>query len=371
MSGRVVLVGGFLGAGKTTLLLRAARQLERRGLKVGVVTNDQGTQLVDTALARGASVPVMEVTGGCFCCRFDELLNALHAELTLGCQVVLAEPVGSCTDLLATVVRPLLRMHPGLEVAPLSVLIDPTKDSSKLPEHIRYLYQQQLEEAELLVINKVDLLSYRAPEVLREVRAAHPASRCVPISALTGESVDAWLELVLGGTTAADRDLALDYDRYAAAEAALGWLNCSGSLSADGPYKLKGWAERVLTSIGQAAQKRGAPVGHLKLYLQVAEAQYRASLLDALPEVQWDSSPGAHEVAASRFVLNARVGLEPDLLAKIAQQTLAAASAASGAKLVVEAVECFAPSPPRPTYRLDVAGRSVLPIYRSTKPTEG
>jgi G3E family GTPase len=38
-------VGGFLGAGKTTALVAAARELIRRGLRVGIITNDQGGSL--------------------------------------------------------------------------------------------------------------------------------------------------------------------------------------------------------------------------------------------------------------------------------------------------------------------------------------
>ncbi|MCB0080402.1 MAG: hypothetical protein KDE47_05715, partial [Caldilineaceae bacterium] len=69
MSIRLIITGGFLGAGKTTLLLTAARRLAERGYRVGLITNDQGADLVDTALGTGAEIPVTEVAGGCFCCR--------------------------------------------------------------------------------------------------------------------------------------------------------------------------------------------------------------------------------------------------------------------------------------------------------------
>ena len=55
---RSVMIGGFLGAGKTTSVLRFGRWLTDRGLRVGLVTNDQGGGLVDTALA-GALVAEM------------------------------------------------------------------------------------------------------------------------------------------------------------------------------------------------------------------------------------------------------------------------------------------------------------------------
>ena len=55
---RLIIAGGFLGAGKTTLLLTAARRLAERGYRVGLITNDQGDDLVDTALGKGAELPI-------------------------------------------------------------------------------------------------------------------------------------------------------------------------------------------------------------------------------------------------------------------------------------------------------------------------
>lgn len=100
MTTRIAIVGGFLGAGKTTLILATARRLVERGYRVGLVTNDQGEDLVDTALAADATIPVAEVAGGCFCCRFPDLLAGLQRlQEVAEPDVILAEPVGSCTDL--------------------------------------------------------------------------------------------------------------------------------------------------------------------------------------------------------------------------------------------------------------------------------
>src|SRR5262252_3879683 len=72
---RFVMVGGFLGAGKTTTLARLARFYTGRGQKVGLVTNDQAADLVDTNSLRAQGFPVEEVAGACFCCRFDDLVS--------------------------------------------------------------------------------------------------------------------------------------------------------------------------------------------------------------------------------------------------------------------------------------------------------
>ncbi|HVP73527.1 MAG TPA: GTP-binding protein, partial [Phycisphaerales bacterium] len=70
------MIGGFLGAGKTTAMLRLASWLRKRGRCVALITNDQSINLVDTARIGAAGHKVREITGGCFCCRFDALVNA-------------------------------------------------------------------------------------------------------------------------------------------------------------------------------------------------------------------------------------------------------------------------------------------------------
>src|SRR5207247_7989973 len=109
---RFVMVGGFLGAGKTTTLARLARFYMDRGQRVGLVTNDQAQDLVDTHSLREQGFSVQEVAGACFCCRFDDLMSKIQElESSERPDVVLAEPVGSCTDLVATVVQPLKDLY--------------------------------------------------------------------------------------------------------------------------------------------------------------------------------------------------------------------------------------------------------------------
>src|SRR5262245_25623860 len=127
MSLRFVMVGGFLGAGKTTALSRLARMAIEKGQRVGVVTNDQAHDLVDTNMFRGQGLAVEEVPGACFCCRFDDLVSRVGSlEDSEKPDVIFAEPVGSCTDLVATVIQPLKDLYRGrFEVAPYAVLFKP------------------------------------------------------------------------------------------------------------------------------------------------------------------------------------------------------------------------------------------------------
>src|SRR5688572_25110286 len=126
---RYIMIGGFLGAGKTTAVGKLAHQLTEQGIRVGLITNDQGRNLVDTAMLRSQGFATAEIPGGCFCCRFNSLVEAAQ-QLTAANRpdVFIAEPVGSCTDLAATVTYPLRRMYQDdFTVAPISVLVDPIR----------------------------------------------------------------------------------------------------------------------------------------------------------------------------------------------------------------------------------------------------
>src|SRR6476660_1265432 len=159
---RYIMLGGFLGAGKTTAVGKLARQLSEQGSRVPLITNDQGRNLVDTAMLRSQGFATEEIPGGCFCCRFDSLVDAAE-RLTANTrpEIFIAEPVGSCTDLAATVTYPLRRMYrDNFTVAPISVLVDPIRaqrvfglqNGGNFSEKVLYIYRKQIEEADIVVI---------------------------------------------------------------------------------------------------------------------------------------------------------------------------------------------------------------------------
>src|SRR5436189_3300406 len=194
---RYLMIGGFLGAGKTTSVARLAEQLTKQGLRVGLITNDQGTELVDTAMLRSRGFATEEIPGGCFCCRFNSLVEAAQ-KLTDATRpdVFIAEPVGSCTDLVATVTYPLRRIYgEHFSIAPLSVLVDPVRAArvfglepgGQFSEKVLYIYRKQLEEADVIAINKCDLLDATRLEALQtKLRDAFPKAEVITASARAG-----------------------------------------------------------------------------------------------------------------------------------------------------------------------------------------
>jgi G3E family GTPase len=110
MMTRLIFVGGFLGAGKTTLLYEVTKLLKDRGMSTGLITNDQAPDLADTSLLEHSEINIAEVAGSCFCCDFKGLRRAMDKVGIQKTDVIIAEPVGSCTDLSATLINPIKDM---------------------------------------------------------------------------------------------------------------------------------------------------------------------------------------------------------------------------------------------------------------------
>src|SRR5436309_10582105 len=202
-----IMIGGFLGAGKTTTVARLARHYMNRGQRVGLVTNDQAQELVDTNSLRAQGFPVEEVAGACFCCRFDDLVSKVgRLEEGERPDVILAEPVGSCTDLVATVVQPLRDLYrERFEVAPYPVLFKPSHGQRILRNEAgagfspkaAYIFRKQLEEADAILINRIDELAPDAQEELSSlVQNEYPGVPVLRVSAKTGAGFAALTELL-------------------------------------------------------------------------------------------------------------------------------------------------------------------------------
>ncbi|WP_419995390.1 GTP-binding protein [Streptomyces boninensis] len=366
MSVLFAAVGGFLGAGKTTTLTALARALEARGRRVGIITNDQGEDLVDTLVAASSSSNgvAAEVTGGCFCCRFEDLLTAAtRCVEEHGADVILAEAVGSCTDLQATVVRPLRRLYGDrFAVAPLVTVVDPARFAALAAAgdvDLAYLFDRQVEEADVVGLNKADLGG--GGPVREALGALHPGKRVVGYSARTGAGVEELADVLTQAPgRAADRDMAVDYDRYAAAEAELAWLNHAVEVRAAGAagFESARWAEVLL---GELAG-RGWVVGHIKVLLTEDRGEAsrggmsgsgitKASAVGDGSPVSVDTDAGPMHRARAR--INARVAAPPAHLDAAIRDALAAADMATAATSSADHPPAsFAPSYPQPVHRL-------------------
>jgi len=362
---RYIMIGGFLGAGKTTAVGKLAKRLSDQGLRVGLITNDQGRNLVDTTMLRSQGFATEEIPGGCFCCRFNSLMDAAQ-KLTQQSrpQVFIAEPVGSCTDLVATVTYPLRRLYgENFTVAPVTVLVDPIRaqrvfgpeQGGNFSEKVVYIYNKQLEEANLIVISKCDLLDEVRLESLRgAIAAKFPGKEILAVSAREGTNLDEWFGKITSEEQAGGRAMEVDYAVYADGEALLGWLNCTVQLAAKTAFD----GDAFLSELAAEVQKRlsaiEAEVAHLKMALSPDAGLGEIGVVnlvrnDFVPEL---SMRLEEPIESGQLIINLRAEAAPDVLGTAVREGLAAAAARFATlKATLDHLEHFRPGKPMPTHR--------------------
>jgi Ni2+-binding GTPase involved in maturation of urease and hydrogenase len=362
---RFIMVGGFLGAGKTTTLARLARFYRERGQRVGLVTNDQAQDLVDTHSLREQGFPVEEVAGACFCCRFDDLMGRVES-LRSGerPQVILAEPVGSCTDLVATVVQPLKDLYgERFSVAPYAVLFKPShglrilrnEPGAGFSPKAAYIFRKQLEEADAILLNRIDELSpAEVDELTALVASQYPGVPLLRVSAKTGQGFDGVTELLDQQGEFGRRILDIDYDVYAEGEAELGWLNSSVRMSAAKPFGLDDLLLSIVRQLQSALEGRRAEVAHLKA-IGLWEGFFGVANLVSSRTQPELSLPSRSQVREADVIVNARVALDPAELERVVDEVVAAAARERGIEAKFIKTQSFRPGRPTPTHRYATA----------------
>jgi len=342
----LVLVGGFLGAGKTSLVRAAAQLLIAEGRRVAAIMNDQGADLVDTALVRGSGVTAGQVTGGCFCCRFSDLMAAADGLAEYRPDVIFAEPVGSCTDLSATIVQVLRRDYADrFQLAPLSVVVDPAQARAALAPDadpdIAFLFRHQVAEADLICFSKCDRET--------DFPILPSAAPVRHLSAWKTWGVGSWLHEIFSGQIAPGHvTLDVDYQRYAQAEAALGWLNYGVRLQLDVPLAPAALVGPLFDSLQAELERAGVRIVHLKAIGQAESGYVKAAVLgrgqEPVVEGPLDASPAReHEV-----LVNLRAAADPAQIGAI----VAGVVKTLPGKRTYEHTDCFRPSPPKPEHRI-------------------
>jgi len=173
----VTLIGGYLGAGKTTLVNHLLRG--RGDRRIAVLVNDFGELPIDDALIESRDGPLLRLAGGCVCCSFgSDLMAALQQMLALqpAPQHILIETSG--VALPAAVAR-MLGLLPGLQLDALLVLADAeTLRRHAADRYVGELVREQLQQADLLLLNKTDLVAEAELPALRDwLAAAAPQAR--------------------------------------------------------------------------------------------------------------------------------------------------------------------------------------------------
>jgi Ni2+-binding GTPase involved in maturation of urease and hydrogenase len=362
---RFIMIGGFLGAGKTTTIGRLARAYQQRGRKVGIVTNDQASDLVDTHTLRSQGFDVGEVAGACFCCNFNELTETVgRLEEQQRPDIVLAEPVGSCTDLVATVVQPLMKLYgERFDVAPYGVILKPSHGRRILKgdagagfsPKAAYIFRKQLEEADFIIINHIDELSAAQVRELSElIETEQPGVPLLRMSARTGAGFEALLEMLEQRGAFGRRILDLDYDTYAEGEAELGWLNSSLRVTSPSSFALDDVLLGIVERLRESLAAAGAETAHLKA-IGLWEGFYGVANLVSSDSPAVLSLPSSCRAKEADVVVNARVATSPEELQAQVEDAVRRTCAERAANVEFRQTQSFRPGRPVPTHRFATA----------------
>ncbi|MBP6895902.1 MAG: hydrogenase nickel incorporation protein HypB [Gammaproteobacteria bacterium] len=209
------------GSGKTTLLCATIEALKRRapGVDVAVIEGDQQTSF-DADRIRATGAPAIQVNTGKGCHldapmvaeAFGQLHSHDHHHHGHG------EAAGSLLFIenVGNLVCPALW---DLGEAAKVVVLSVTEGEDKPLK-----YPDMFAAAELMVLNKVDLLPHLRFDVQRCIdmaRRVNPTLQVIQLSATTGEGMDAWLDWLLEWTAPRDDSQAALRARVAALEAEL------------------------------------------------------------------------------------------------------------------------------------------------------
>ena len=354
------IVGGFLGSGKTTAITNASKLLMQQGSKVAVITNDQGKYLVDSSFMVANHIPSAEVTNGCFCCNFNSLsskIELLEREIKPDC--IFAESVGSCTDLVATVLKPLQLLKKELfNELTFSVFADSRLllvylQGKKLPfsKEIGYIFSKQIEEADLLVINKIDLMPVDDLEELRNLVAIQFSNKKVILqNSLDEQNVQNWVDILSKLPEHQRISLSIDYKAYGKGEADLAWLDEEINIHTEDKSAWNQAIKLIDHLIAEIKEKK-VNIGHLKFMLKGEGFDEKISFTTIADE-NWKSNFLVRNVENLRMMVNARIETNPEEARRMVRNSIFAISG-KGVVVSESKEDAFQPGFPNPTHRIE------------------
>jgi len=352
---RFLILGGFLGAGKTTLAVNLAKALkEDYDKSVAIITNDQGDVLVDTEYTKDSGFDVQEVLGGCFCAHFDEFVHSARTLVSMGKpDIIIAEPIGTSTNILASVVAPLKSLYPDeFDVAPLCVVVDCPRalryidggeDEDLIPLH-------QMREAEILILSKTDCVIHEEVGIIKNmIKKIVPDTEIIETSSLDLHNLPTIIDLVLSERISEKIPIREDNKRFAFEKAKLGWYASTYRVSSEMPVDMYSMITETIKAI--AKEYDPSSIAHVKMVLSSEKAAAKMSLVQN--SMQVDGIYGSRYFENDgKMVLNARIQSPPVKLETIMREVVKEMAERHGLKIDMESESCFSPRPESPSHYL-------------------
>ena len=352
---KFMVVSGFLGAGKTTFMAALADYINANSGKASVIVNDLGAKnLVDFKYSQACGCNVTELAGQCICYQMENLVDRLRRLLNFEHNDLVMSDIPGCgVGALEHVYHKLDREYHGeFNLAPFTVVADPERlraimpDEAdiNLPEEMKYLFRAQLQEADVVLLNKIDLLTGEKIEACLEfLRDFCPDAAVFAVSAKNKTNIEQVADYIMThDARLKEVDIGYGGPEFVAAEQKLSWYNrqfyvkvCCGTF--DGDAFLGDLVEAIRLKLLRS--RRNVP--HLKVFAEGEDGTFcKISLLGVDYEPQYDSRLG-RPCTDLPVIINARAACESRLLAGIMDEALAETTKKYNLDTVVFFTECF------------------------------
>jgi cobalamin biosynthesis protein CobW len=153
-----LVVSGFLGSGKTTLVRHLLEEAQRTGVRVAIVSNEIGELGIDRALLGRGGEAFVELEGGCVCCELSddlvETMQRLYEDIHPDRIVIETSGAALPFDTQLNFWREPVSAWVGDDMAIVVVNAEQLREG----RDIEGTFEDQVHSADLLILNKVDLV---------------------------------------------------------------------------------------------------------------------------------------------------------------------------------------------------------------------
>lgn len=327
---RFMVVSGFLGAGKTTTMIALAEHMNETYGETAIIANDLGANLVDTNLTQTSGCTVAEIASGCICYQMDNTIDQIRRLRDKdGAVFVMSDIPGCGVGALDHVYHTLARDHADeFTLSPFMVVVDPErlrmimpeKADINLPEELVYLLKLQLEEADLVVLNKIDLLDEATRERYVDfLKTACPDIPVICISARERENIDELAQFITSRTSELKNFSVRNNHEFEQAEAKLTWYNRRLFFKTNSGEKIdcNAVVDDLIEEIRMGLIERKRNVPHLKTFATSGNGDFnKASLIGVDYDTEYEQK-FLREHKNMRMIINARAVCESRPLARL------------------------------------------------------
>lgn len=348
---KFMVVSGFLGSGKTTSMLALTNYMNSNGKKACIITNELGMNQVDHHFSLKSKFSITEVPDKCICWVMDDVVDKLNRlRRTENPDIIMSDIPGCGVGALDHVYHVLANNHADeFSLAPFTALVEPRRlrklmdhnTDKNTPDELTYIMEVQLAEADLILLNKIDLLSNQEiDEMIAFLKKLCPGTEIIPISGKNGTNMDKWADYVLNDS-AKLKQVSIDMDKFVTAQTMLIWYNRKlAAESINGKKDMNIFVSDFLELVKEGVSKTGGNIPHLKIFANSGDDYTKVSLTGIDCEADFARKLKT-ETDNLKVIINARAASSTDAIDSIMHEALVTAAKKSDLNTNVFSTECF------------------------------